>query len=100
MHRSQLPNDDLAFVRVFEYATGKRAEENAKFDTAFKRMVGGYRSYKRADAHYEKLFQEKEALSEDPTANMRRLQEIDAECEKVRSAMRASWMNFVPQLQY
>jgi hypothetical protein len=87
-------------MRVFEYATGKRAEENAKFDTAFKRMVGGYRSYKRADAHLEMLFQEQQGLSQDPKGNMLRLEEIDAECEKVRSVMRASWRNFVPQLQY
>jgi hypothetical protein len=87
-------------MRVFEYATGKRAEENAKFDTAFKRMVGGYRSYKRADAHLEILFQEQQALSQDPKGNMLRVEEIDAECVKVRSAMRASWRNFVPQLQY
>jgi len=87
-------------MRVFEYATAKKAEENAKFDTVFKRLVGGYRSYKRADAHYEKLFQEKQVLSQDPVGNMQRLQEIEAECEKARSAMRSSWRNFVPQLQY
>jgi hypothetical protein len=85
-------------MQVFEYATGKKAEENAKLDTAFKRMVGGYRSYKRADAHFERLFQEQQALSQDPNGNVLRLQEIEAECEKTRSVMRASWRNFVPQL--
>jgi hypothetical protein len=83
---------------VFEYATGKPGEEHAKFDTAFKRMVGGYRSHQQAEAQYEKLFQEKEELSSEPATNMLRLQEIEAECEAVRSTMRASWSKFVPQL--
>jgi hypothetical protein len=87
-------------MQVFQYATGKKAEENAKLDTAFKRMVSGYRSYKRADAELERLFQEQQALNQDPKGNMLRLQEIETECEKVRSVMRTSWTNFVPQLEH
>jgi hypothetical protein len=90
----------LFLMEVFEYATGQEPETNSKLLSVLKVFAKAFRSRRKAEAHYEKLFDEREMLRRQPNPDAKRLKDLDTQCEEAMSLMGRHWMDFIPQLQH
>lgn len=86
-------------LAVFEYATGKEAETNARLESHLKPMLKAFRERREGDIELEKIWLALQAAKSMMPRDEARMKRLEAKFANKLESLGKIWSRFVPQMR-